>query len=181
MHLVVRRISRGLTEMCTSYSFSVWASIWWPILGVALELISLCIVFGFFRYCHRKRQLRAYVQAPGDEQVSFGLSRLLDTEDSQCSVPQQSTGVGAASEIKRTGLSQSVPYVRLSESAPHSDSMDEKPLGCIGPGLTEHNGNTSSLNGDPIERDLNVPVTPVQETDEYFWDLDGAPVNRDQK
>lgn len=157
-----------------------WASIWWPILGVALELISLCIVFGFFRYCYRKRQLRAYVQAPGGEQVSFGLSRLLDTEESHSNVRQQSTDVGLASEIKRTGLSQSIPYVRLSEGAPHSDAMDEK-LGCIGPGLTEHNGNRSSLSVDPVERDLSVPITPVQEADEYFWDLDGAQANRDQK
>ncbi|TPP58964.1 hypothetical protein FGIG_06179 [Fasciola gigantica] len=163
-------------------SSGFWASIWWPVLGVALELISLCIVFGFFRYCHRKRQLRAYVHAPGDEQVSFGLSRLLDTEDSPSNmVPQQSSGVSSAAEIKRIGLMQSVPYVRLSEVTSHSDVTDEKPLGHIGPGFVEHRDDTPASKLAPAEHDPKTPNASTQETDEYFWDLDGAPVNSERK
>ncbi|TNN13643.1 hypothetical protein EWB00_002727 [Schistosoma japonicum] len=110
-----------------NYGDSIWSSVWWPVLGVSLELLSLIVVFAFFRYCRRQRNRYGLnnnnsTEAGGGN--SFGHSRLLDTDIDSDQVEMMkitnhptlitpsSTGVGS-------GLSHAlhthgaVPYIRL--------------------------------------------------------------------
>ncbi|KAA3677261.1 uncharacterized protein DEA37_0012537 [Paragonimus westermani] len=161
-----------------------WASIWWPVLGVALELVSLGLVFGFFRYCSSKRQLHAYVTSPEDDGTSFGLSRLMG---SQSSVERNQLDSPEVKPSIPLCTMHPVPYTRLLHTSGSSLSSAER--------LSTSNHNRSAFPqmchgySNPVmeaqtEHHLTsktfVPnVREDKEGDEYFWDSENEPTNDD--
>ncbi|KAF8570114.1 hypothetical protein P879_05526 [Paragonimus westermani] len=161
-----------------------WASIWWPVLGVALELVSLGLVFGFFRYCSSKRQLHAYVTSPEDDGTSFGLSRLMD---SQSSVGRNQLDAAEVKPSIPLCTMQPVPYTRLLHTSGSSFSSAERLS------TANHNrptspqvchGYSNPVMEEQTEHHLTsktfVPdVREDKEGDEYFWDSENEPTNDD--
>ncbi|TGZ71551.1 hypothetical protein CRM22_002574 [Opisthorchis felineus] len=156
---------------------SFWASVWWPVVGVSLELASLLIVVGLFRCCSRAGRLRSFSAARSTENTSFGLSRLFDTERQADSSYRQQETVKRTTQLRSPGK---VPYVRLSNIArPEADEHDSSVL-------DQHTGNGARMHChvNPLLEDDQTEAkqaTNGRDGDEYFWDSDAepsVPVNR---
>ncbi|KER29430.1 hypothetical protein T265_13377, partial [Opisthorchis viverrini] len=156
---------------------SFWASVWWPVVGVSLELASLLIVVGIFRCCSRAGRLRSFSASRSTEDTSFGLSRLFDAERPADLSYRQQEAVKRTTQLRSPGK---VPYVRLSNiTRPEADEHDSSVL-------DQHTGNGARMHChvNPLLVDDQTEakqVTDGREGDEYFWDSDtepNAPVNR---
>ncbi|OON18701.1 immunoglobulin V-set domain protein, partial [Opisthorchis viverrini] len=150
---------------------SFWASVWWPVVGVSLELASLLIVVGIFRCCSRAGRLRSFSASRSTEDTSFGLSRLFDAERPADLSYRQQEAVKRTTQLRSPGK---VPYVRLSNiTRPEADEHDSSVL-------DQHTGNGARMHChvNPLLVDDQTEakqVTDGREGDEYFWDSDTEP------
>ncbi|CAH8551705.1 unnamed protein product [Schistosoma intercalatum] len=104
-----------------NYGYSIWSSVWWPLLGVSLELLSLVIVFAFFRYCRRQRIRYGLSNDTTETVASFGRSRLLDIDVDVDQVEMMKVINPASITISSTSSNSSynlhtrgpIPYIRL--------------------------------------------------------------------
>ncbi|CAH8856525.1 unnamed protein product [Trichobilharzia szidati] len=181
-----------------SYSYSIWSSVWWPLLGVTLELLSLAVVFIFFRYCRRQR-LRYGVGNTPETGGSFGRSRLLDTDADGDQVEMKATNTSSSSSTSVIGLHTHgpIPYIRLSNQNKHSNNSNNNNSNGNNNNsfLTKITGiNHSSTDGymnpnliqDPVDAEVEA-MASVQNLhnerelidDDYFWDSDTGGNNVD--
>ncbi|CAH8856516.1 unnamed protein product [Trichobilharzia szidati] len=182
-----------------SYSYSIWSSVWWPLLGVTLELLSLAVVFIFFRYCRRQR-LRYGVGNTPETGGSFGRSRLLDTDADADQVEMKATNTSSSSSTSVIGLHTHgpIPYIRLSNQNKHSNNSNNNNINGNNNNnsfLTKITGiNHSSTDGymnpnliqDPVDAEVEA-MANVQNLqnerelidDDYFWDSDTGGNNVD--
>ncbi|XP_018645669.1 hypothetical protein Smp_148900 [Schistosoma mansoni] len=158
----------------------LWSSVWWPLLGVSLELFSLVIVFAFFRYCRRQRNRYGLNNDTTETGVSFGRSRLLDIDVdgdqvemmkviNPASITTSSTSSNSSYNLHTRGP---IPYI-LNINSPLTG-------GYSNPNLIQ----------DSIDAEVDAMVVNVQKLsnehdlnadDDYFWDSDTGNNDEDKR
>ncbi|VDO87422.1 unnamed protein product, partial [Schistosoma curassoni] len=157
-----------------------WSSVWWPLLGVSLELLSLVIVFAFFRYCRRQRIRYGLSNDTTETVASFGRSRLLDIDVDGDQVEMMKVINPASITISSTPSNSSY-NLHTRGPIPYIPNINNQATGGY---------SNSSLIQDSIDAEVDAMVVNVQKLsnehdlnadDDYFWDSDTGNNDEDKR
>ncbi|VDP28664.1 unnamed protein product, partial [Schistosoma mattheei] len=143
-----------------------WSSVWWPLLGVSLELLSLVIVFAFFRYCRRQRIRYGLNNDTTETVASFGRSRLLDIDVDGDQVEMMKVINPASITISSTSSNSSynlhtrgpIPYIRLCNQKINHMKDKHTANTTTSTAATDNHGNDNN-NHDLTKANINNQVT----------------------